>query len=308
MNGTNVDNETLQKQTFENLPLTKQEGKEKAIQASSAKPVKDNWDKIAALAPIISGALMFLVGGYFTYTYNQQQLKVQELQTIEKFIPHLMGNDRSKRAAILAIYSLTNTELASKFAEIFASQGTVSALKSISESGSAKEKEVANLAISKALENLALRESRLSELESAVQQAIETQKASSQSVDNISNMSALNEAETYEKLAWSLKEKGLPAKAELLLKQALAVRVRAGGENKELIAAYKKLAELQAAQGNTAEAEATGKKIQGLETRLNALMAAPAAGNTLSEESLQNKPTVEASSEVEEPLKEEKAN
>jgi hypothetical protein len=67
---------------------------------SSSKPPKDIWDKIAALAPIISGMLIFVMGGYFTYSYNQQQLRVQEIQTIEKFIPHLMGNDQSKRAAI----------------------------------------------------------------------------------------------------------------------------------------------------------------------------------------------------------------
>lgn len=65
---------------------------------STVKPVKDNWDKIAAVAPIISGMLIFLMGGYFTYAFNQQQLRLQEIQTIEKFIPHLMGNEQSKKA------------------------------------------------------------------------------------------------------------------------------------------------------------------------------------------------------------------
>ena len=137
-----------------------------------ARVPKDNWDKLAAVAPIVSGALIFLMGGYFTYSYNQQQLRLQEIQTIERFIPHLMGNNQSKRAAILAISSLTNAELASKFAQIFASQGTVSALQSIAETGSDKEKTVATTALAQALENLAARESRLNEMESAFQKAL----------------------------------------------------------------------------------------------------------------------------------------
>src|SRR4030095_2171038 len=83
--------------------------------AKSAKVKKDGWDKIAAAAPIISGILISAMAGYFTFTYNQQQLRLQEIQTIEKFIPHLIGSEKSKKAAILAMSSLANTELAARF-------------------------------------------------------------------------------------------------------------------------------------------------------------------------------------------------
>ncbi len=191
--------------------------------AGEKKPQKDAWDKLGAVAPIISGVLIFIMGGYFTYSFNQQQLRLQEIQTIEKFIPHLMGNDKSKRAAILAISSLTNAELASKFAQIFASQGTVSALQSIAETGSEKDKSVAASALAEALENLAARESRLNEMESAFQKALgESDKAN----ESLNGLDKLDEATRLEKLAAMCRERGQNNVADSLLKQAQLIRSR----------------------------------------------------------------------------------
>jgi hypothetical protein len=125
--------------------------------ATSAKVKKDGWDKIGATAPILSGILISAMAGYFTFSYNQQQLRLQEIQTIEKFIPHLMGNEKSKKAAILAMSSLTNTKLAARFASLFASEGTVSALKSIATTGDTKDRSIATEALQKALETIAQR-------------------------------------------------------------------------------------------------------------------------------------------------------
>lgn len=154
--------------------------KESAPPASHNAPRKDIWDKIAALAPIISGLLIFVTGGWFTFSYNQQQLKLQEIQTIEKFIPHLTGNEQSKKAAILAISSLTDAELASKVAAIFASRGTVSALQSIAATGSERDKTIATKALAEALENLAAREMRLTEIETAYKQALDSKNTQGQ--------------------------------------------------------------------------------------------------------------------------------
>lgn len=192
------------------------------------KPVKDNWDKLAAVAPIISGALIFLMGGFFTYMYNEQQLRLQEIQTIEKFIPHLMGNDRSKRAAILAISSLTNAELAGKFAQIFASQGTVSALQSIAETGSDKDKSAATSALAQALENLAARESRLNDMETAYQKAMNKDDAGA-----FANLDQSDEATRLEKLAQMCRDRGQTAVADSLLKQAQNMRARLEAKDKE---------------------------------------------------------------------------
>ena len=166
----------------------------KTVQAQEqmlARPQKDNWDKIAALAPIISAALIFLTGSYCTYTYNQEQIRIQQCQTIEKFIPHLMGNEQAKKAAILALSSLINTETASKFASIFASTGTVSALQSLSQNGSEKDKLIATQALASALQSLADREGKLSTIEQDYKKAIADKTATS--ADNRDSQTELAE-------------------------------------------------------------------------------------------------------------------
>lgn len=221
---------------------------------AAVRSAKDNWDKLAAVAPIISGALIFLMGGYFTYSYNQQQLRLQEIQTIERFIPHLMGNDQSKRASILAISSLTNAELASKFAQIFASHGTVSALQSMAETGSDKDKTVATTALAQALENLAARESRLNEMESAFQKALgdkqdKREHQPSAESEQIS-LDELDEASKLEKLAQMCRERGQTSVADSLLKQAQLIRARLENKEKEEKPAAPPLPVPQAERGN----------------------------------------------------------
>lgn len=125
-------------------------------QVQAAKPHKDFWDRLSALTPIIGASIMACIGAYATFTYNQQALRVQEIQTVEKFIPHLVGDDRAKRAAILAISSMGNAPLAAKVAKIFASPGTASALRSMAETASdQQDKTVINDALAKTLDALA---------------------------------------------------------------------------------------------------------------------------------------------------------
>jgi hypothetical protein len=126
-------------------------------QASEAKSRahKDIWDRLAAIAPILSGTIIAIGGTYFTLSFNEQQLKLQEVQTIEKFIPHLLGDEKSKRAAILAISSIADAKLAAKVASIFASPGTVSALESIAENDTGTDRKALKLALARAMDNMA---------------------------------------------------------------------------------------------------------------------------------------------------------
>jgi len=116
---------------------------------------KDFWDILGAVAPIIAAGVIALGGTYFTWTYNQQQLKLQQIQTIEKFIPHLLGDEKSKRAAILAISSLGDDKLASRMASIFASPGTASALESMAKNSNGPDNAVVTNALYKTLDALA---------------------------------------------------------------------------------------------------------------------------------------------------------
>jgi len=235
---------------------------------ATLKAQKDIWDKIGALAPIISGLLIFVMGGYFTYSYNQQQLRVQEIQTIEKFIPHLMGNEQSKKAAILAISLLTNAELAGKFAQIFASKGTVDALQSMAENGSESDKSAASTALAKALENIAARESKLNEMETAFQQALNEKNG--QQTATTATDDQIAEADRLEHLADMSRTRGQLSVAEALLKQAINIRIRVQlpVDAKEVIASLKKLSEVEQATGNKEEADGTLKKIALIEAKL----------------------------------------
>lgn len=122
--------------------------------AKQEKSRRDFWDKLAAISPVLSGIAIALSALLCTYQYNQQQIKLQEAQTVEKFIPHLMGNDTSKRMAILAMKTLVNTDLAAKYAAMFPSQGTLSALQTIAKTGDLQDRKIVSQALDKTLNEL----------------------------------------------------------------------------------------------------------------------------------------------------------
>ncbi len=118
------------------------------------KKPKDGWDKIS----ISASGFAVIVGLIFTINYNIQQKNLVELQTIEKFIPHLTDSStpisqQKQRLAILAVLKLRNVELAIELAEMYPGKGTTEALISIAEEGADKEKDPARKALSKVLIN-----------------------------------------------------------------------------------------------------------------------------------------------------------
>jgi hypothetical protein len=111
---------------------------------------KDSWEKLANL----SGVLTFLAslaiagaGWYFTTSYNNRQLeiarqqntrdlqlkqeqnRITEMQTVEKFIPHFSEGEEPKRASLLAIKALARSELWAELAEMTGGSGSVDALR-----------------------------------------------------------------------------------------------------------------------------------------------------------------------------------
>jgi S1-C subfamily serine protease len=114
------------------------------------KPPKDNWDKLTAISGLASAIAVALIGFYATNVYNKRQKQTEEqrkdreilvaqIQTVEKFIPHLSSKDEPvKAAALVAIAALGNDNLAVKLATAFGGAGAASALTTIaSTAGSA---------------------------------------------------------------------------------------------------------------------------------------------------------------------------
>lgn len=134
----------------------KHEALTRELEEVKKKPAKsrDLWDKLGTVTPLISGVLISGIGIYFTHSNNVTQHKIQEVQTIEKLIPHLTGDDSEKKMAIIAISTLTNPATAAKIAQMFPSKGTVQALRSIADQGTKSEKAVARKALASSLRTL----------------------------------------------------------------------------------------------------------------------------------------------------------
>lgn len=123
------------------------------------KPPKDTWDKLTAMSGLISGVIVALIGFYATNVYNRrqkatedrrkdQELLISQIQTVEKFIPHLSStNESTKSAALVAIAALGNEELAVKLAKAFGGSGATSALVTIASGGELASAETATIAL-----------------------------------------------------------------------------------------------------------------------------------------------------------------
>jgi hypothetical protein len=215
-----------------------------------AKSTKDVWDKLAAIGPIISGILVFTIGGYFTYTFNEHQLQLQEVQTIEKFLPHLGGDEQSKRAAILAISSLTNTTLASKLASIYASAGTASALQSMAQSGTEKDKTIATQALATTLEKIAENQTQIKDIQEELKSTLAQSKQSQ--IHNVD----LDLPASLNKLAEYYVSQGQYNLAEPLLLRYLSLQEQTAGSNSLQIAdILKNLSDFYKLKGDTNRAE-----------------------------------------------------
>lgn len=214
---------------------------------------KDLWDKIHCIAPILSGLLIGGFGAFIGYSYNQQQIKLQEAETLERFIPHLAGNEKSKKAAILAMSSLTNTELAAKLASLFASEGTVSALESIAQAGNTKDRTVANEALAKAFGNMAQRsldENHVEDAESYLRRAIAIR-------ENLDGVNSVDLCDHLERLAELYMTQGKVAQAEPLLRRSLKLRELNGKPSTaEALKSFNRLSDLLEPSGSPTQTTA----------------------------------------------------
>jgi len=230
---------------------------------SGAKAVifkRDVWEKIGAVSPLLCGVLVSIVGTYCTYSYNQQQIKIQQTQTIGAFIPHLMGNEQSKKAAILALNTMIDSATASKFAQIFASSGTVSALQSMSQTGSDRDKSIASKALSSTLQSMA-QQGALSKLEDNYQKKLV----------NINDSGKDDSYAAYNmtKLAQLYIMRGQYDLAEPLLENSLALRKKLyGSDNPELCDTLRSLAEVYSQTGRSNQADAEIKRVHLIEQKL----------------------------------------
>ena len=103
---------------------------------------KDFWDRFSTISVFLSTVVIAALGSYFTYSYNKQQgvlehqnqvhqTKILEMQTVEKFIPHLTKDEKTKEIALLALTTLGSSEFATKFSQLSPSAGSDAAADTI---------------------------------------------------------------------------------------------------------------------------------------------------------------------------------
>jgi S1-C subfamily serine protease len=119
------------------------------IKKKAEKPPKDAWDKLTAVSGLASGLVVALIGFYATNVYNRrqkaseerrkdQELLIAQIQTVEKFFPHLSSTHApTKSGALIAIAALGNEELAVRLAKAFSGPGATTALTTIASTASA---------------------------------------------------------------------------------------------------------------------------------------------------------------------------
>ncbi len=109
---------------------------------SQGKRKKDAWEKFSTVSTFLSTFVIASLGLYLTSTFNEQQgirdhqnktqqTRILEMQTIEKFIPHLTHDEKTKEIALLALTTLGNTELATQLAQLLPSKGSDAATDTI---------------------------------------------------------------------------------------------------------------------------------------------------------------------------------
>lgn len=211
-------------------------------------PKKDFWDIVAATTPLVTGLLISGIGLYFAYTNNQAQLKLQETQTVEKFIPHLIGSEPEKKAAIIAISTITNTETAAKYAELFPSEGTASALKSIASNSNSKDSD--KKLVTRALVNTF---HQMADTYQATQNTPAAEQAYSQSISEQEKLVGKDSPELVDnlnRLADTYKTQKKYALAEVALKRVVQIQERTtGSRSPQFIESLNRLAQALKQEG-----------------------------------------------------------
>jgi len=110
---------------------------------------------VSQVAFNFSGVLLTFMGGLFTYFYNRRTKQIQELETIEKLLPHLDLADEKRQerrtAALVAIAHLATPELAARFAAIYPGPGSTLACIELLRSEKLKDKSILEQALPRLL-------------------------------------------------------------------------------------------------------------------------------------------------------------
>jgi GH24 family phage-related lysozyme (muramidase) len=109
---------------------------------------KDFWDKFGAVSTFLSSVVIAAVAAWFTHQYDKQQLNVNQLTILEKFIPHLAsGKPEVQKVAILEITALSDAHFAVELAKLYPNAGTIAGVQEIANNGNTDQQSIARTAL-----------------------------------------------------------------------------------------------------------------------------------------------------------------
>lgn len=113
------------------------------IEKLSKTKEKDRWDKLSTLSTFLSSIVIAVIGVYFANVYKSQEVRIGEMQVIEKLLPILAGSDEKvKKGALLTIANLSNQDLAINIGTSYVSSGTVEAMEILFNTSKGEKKEM----------------------------------------------------------------------------------------------------------------------------------------------------------------------
>lgn len=124
-------------------------GQKEVVRAISEKSGrKDFWDKFASFSTFFSSVIIAGMATIFTHEYDKQQLNVNELTILEKFVPFLASGTQSEQeVSIIEISALGDTNVAARLAKLYPNAGTLAGLQSVAKNGDASQQAIAKDAI-----------------------------------------------------------------------------------------------------------------------------------------------------------------
>jgi hypothetical protein len=113
---------------------------------------KDFWDKLSLSGGVVAGIAIAVIGGAFTYSYQQAQLRIEELKAAETLTEALASADMTKRdAAIAALIGLGSARTISQVAQLYPTEKTIAALADLLRNGDRNEAKTAELGLGRIL-------------------------------------------------------------------------------------------------------------------------------------------------------------
>jgi len=110
-----------------------------SIAENTAKPPKDFWDILNALAPFISGVVVVIIGFIAANLFKKREIDISKAEVLHSYLPELRSKNISDKETALLLIGTLDPKLSTRLAEIFKDSASISALNKMAEDTTAPQ-------------------------------------------------------------------------------------------------------------------------------------------------------------------------